>query len=145
MINVADFDLLNDQALTPQLLRTSKPLYALAATIPPPARLTGATTAGGELCLETTRCVSRTWQLDSTSWTNILIPMVFFAATSARDFSLGDREDRQMLVKTLRRRFPEEVHQTTIILIDCRAFRDPASSALHSESSQVPRFVAGFG
>ena len=37
-----------------------------------------------------------------------------------------------MLVKTLRRRFPEEVHQTKIILIDCRAFRDPASSALRN-------------
>ena len=49
-----------------------------------------------------------------------------------RDFSLGDREDRQMLVKTLRRRFPEEVHQTNIVLIDCRAFRDPASSALRN-------------
>ena len=49
-----------------------------------------------------------------------------------RDFSLGDREDRQMLVKTLRRRFPEEVHQTNIIFIDCRAFRDPASSALRN-------------
>ena len=48
-----------------------------------------------------------------------------------RDFSLGDREDRQMLVKTLRRRFLEEVHQTNI-LIDCRADRDPASSALRN-------------
>ena len=37
-----------------------------------------------------------------------------------------------MLVKTLRRRFPEEVHQTNIMLIDCRAFRDPASSALRN-------------
>ena len=34
LICVADFDLLNDQALTPQLLRASKPLYELAATIP---------------------------------------------------------------------------------------------------------------
>ena len=84
----------------------------------------------------------------------------FFAATSVRDIadefatSLGDREDRQMLVKTLRRRFPEEVHQANIVLIDCRAFRDPASSALRtigefiidhalqdSESSQISRFV----
>ena len=37
-----------------------------------------------------------------------------------------------MLVKTLRRRFPEEVHQTNIILIDCRAIRDPASGALRN-------------
>ena len=49
-----------------------------------------------------------------------------------RDFSLGDREDRQILVKTLRRRFPEEVHQTNIVLIDCCAFRDPARSALRN-------------
>ena len=42
LINVADFDLLNDQALTPQL-------YALAATIPPPTCLTGGTNASGEL------------------------------------------------------------------------------------------------
>ena len=28
LINVADFDLLNDQALTPQLLRASKPMFA---------------------------------------------------------------------------------------------------------------------
>ena len=48
LINVADFELLNDQALTPQLLRASKPTYALAATIPPPTCLTGATNAGGE-------------------------------------------------------------------------------------------------
>ena len=41
LINVADFDLRNDQALTPQLLRASKPMYALAATIPPPTCLTG--------------------------------------------------------------------------------------------------------
>ena len=47
LINVADFDLLNDQALTPQLLR-AKPMYALAATIPPPTCLTGGTTASGE-------------------------------------------------------------------------------------------------
>ena len=44
LINVADFDLLNDQALTPQLLRASKPM-ALAATIPPPTCLTGGTNA----------------------------------------------------------------------------------------------------
>ena len=48
LINVADFDLLNDQALTLQLLRASKPLYALAATIPPPTCLTGGATASEE-------------------------------------------------------------------------------------------------
>ena len=47
LINVADFDLLNDQALTPQLLRASKPMYALAATAAPTC-LTGGTTASGE-------------------------------------------------------------------------------------------------
>ena len=47
LINVADFDLLNDQALTPQLLRASKPMYALAATIPPPTCLPGGTNACG--------------------------------------------------------------------------------------------------
>ena len=48
LTNVADFDLLNDQALTPQLLRASKPMYALAATIQPPTCLTGGTNASGE-------------------------------------------------------------------------------------------------
>ena len=94
LLNVADFDLLNDQALTPQLLRASKPLYALAATIPPPTCLTGGSNASGEhvdILRSLTRlpgnhtCASRTWQLDSTSWTNILVLMVFFAATSVSD------------------------------------------------------------
>ena len=66
--------------------------------------------------------------------------MAIFAATSVSDIvdelvtslSLGDREDRQMLVKTLRRRFPEETRRTDIILIDCRAFRDPSDSALRN-------------
>ena len=48
LINMADFDLLNDQALTPQLLRASKPMYALPATIPPPTSITGGATACGE-------------------------------------------------------------------------------------------------
>ena len=48
LINVADFDLLNDHALTPQLLRASKTMYALAATIPPPTCLTGGTNVGGK-------------------------------------------------------------------------------------------------
>ena len=37
-----------------------------------------------------------------------------------------------MLIKTLRRRFPEETHRTDIILIDCRAFRDPSDSAMRN-------------
>ena len=48
LIYVADFELLNDQALTPQLLRASKPMYALAATIPLPTCLTGGATDSGE-------------------------------------------------------------------------------------------------
>ena len=48
LINMSDFDLLNDQALTPQLLRASKPMYTLAATIPPPTCLTGGANASGE-------------------------------------------------------------------------------------------------
>ena len=72
LINVADFDLLNDQALTPQLLRASKPMYALAATNHPrpvslverlPAESMSTFFARCCLCLETTRCVSRTWKL----------------------------------------------------------------------------------
>ena len=48
LTNMADFDLLNDQALMPQLLRASKPMYALAATIPPPTSITGGATVSGE-------------------------------------------------------------------------------------------------
>ena len=50
--------LLNDQALTPQLLRASKPMYALAATIPPPTCLTGGATANGEH-VDTLRSLAR--------------------------------------------------------------------------------------
>ena len=73
------------------------------------------------------------------SWTNTLEQMVFFHHYISeryhgqiRHFSVGSREDRQMLVKSLRRRFPEEVRQANIVLIDCRAFRDPSSSALRN-------------
>ena len=148
LINVADFDLLNDQALTPQLLRASKPLYALAATIPPPACLTGRTNAGGEH-VDILRSLTRLPGNHTLHFTHVAIGLdvmdeypgtdgLFRRYVSERhcgrirDFSLGDREDRQMLVKTLRRRFPEEVHQTNTVLIDCRAFRDPASSALRN-------------
>ena len=48
LIHMADFDLLNDQSLTPQLLWASKPMYALPATIPPPTSITGGATASGE-------------------------------------------------------------------------------------------------
>ena len=148
LINVADFDLLNDQALTPQLLRASKPMYALAATIPPPTCITGGATAGGEH-VDILRSLVHLPGNHTLRFTHVAIGldvMDEYPDTDGhfrryiserhcgrfRDFSLGDQEDRQMLVKTLRRRFPEEVHQTNIILIDCRAFRDPASSALRN-------------
>ena len=148
LINVADFDLLNDQALTPQLLRASRPctpwqrqyhLQPVSLVERLPAESTSTFFARWCLCLETTRCVSRTWQLDSTSWTNILIPMVIFAATSVSDIvdelatSLSEIEK---IAKCWSRLCvddsPEEVHQSNIVLIDCRAFRDPASSALRN-------------
>ena len=145
---MADFDLLNDQALTPQLLRASKPSYALAATIPPPTCLTGGTNASEEH-VDILRSLTRLPGNHTLRFTHVAIGldvMDEYPGTDGlfrryiserhcgriRDFSLGDREDRQMLVKTLRRRFPEEVHQTNIVLIDCRAFRDPASSALRN-------------
>ena len=148
LINVADFDLLNDQALTHQLLRASKPMFALAATIPPPTCLTGGTSASGEH-VDILRSLTRLPGNHTLRFTHVAIGldvMDEYPGTDGlfrryiserhcgriRDFSLGDREDRQMLVKTLRRRFPEEVHQTNIVLIDCRAFRDPASSALRN-------------
>ena len=141
---MADFDLLNDQALTPQLLRASKPLYALAATIPPPTCLTGGTNTSGEH-VDTLRSLTRLPGNHTLRFTHVAIGLdvmdeypgthgLFRPSISERhcgrirDFSLGDREDRQMLVKTLRRRFPEEVRQSNIVLIDCRAFRDPASN-----------------
>ena len=46
-----------------------------------------------------------------------------------------------MLVKTLPRRFPEEVHQTNIVLIVCRAFRDPASSALRNPLERLSKIL----
>ena len=91
LINVADFDLLNDQALTAQLLRESKLMYAqyhlrLVSLVERLfAESMSTLFARWRICLETTRCASRTWQLDSTSWTNILILMVIFAATSVSD------------------------------------------------------------
>ena len=148
LFDVADFDLLNDQALAPQLLRASKPMYALAATIPPPTCLTGGATASGEHVdiLRSLAPLPGNHTLRFTHVATGLDVMDEYPDTDGsfrryiserhcgriRDFSLGDREDRQMLVKTLRRRFPEEVHQTNIILIDCRAFRDPATSALRN-------------
>ena len=75
LINMADLDLLNDQALTPQLLRASKPTYALPATIP---------TAGGEpantlsslapMPLNPTLNFTRV-AIGLTSWTSIPSPM----------------------------------------------------------------------
>ena len=144
LINVADFDLLNDQALTPQLLRASKPLYALAATIPPPTCLTGGTNASGEH-VDILRSLTRLPGNHTLRFTHVAIGldvMDEYPGTDGlfrryiserhcgriRDFSLGDREDRQMLVKTLRRRFPEEVHQTNIVLIKKRTLLIPRTA-----------------
>ena len=118
LINVADFDLLNDQALTPQLLRASKPLYALAATIPPPTCLTGGANASGEH-VDILRSLTRLPGNHTLRFTHVAIGldvMDEYPGTDGlfrryiserhcgriRDFFLGDREDRQMLVKTLR-------------------------------------------
>ena len=123
-------------------------MYALAATIPPPTCLTGGTNASGGH-VDILRSLTRLPGNHTLRFTHVAIGLDvmdeypgtdgFFRRYISerhcgriRDFSLGDREDRQMLVKTLRRRFPEEVHQTNIVLIDCRAFRDPASSALRN-------------
>ena len=123
-------------------------MYALAATIPPPTCLTGGTNASG-VHGDILRSLTRLPGNHTLRFTHVAIGldvMDEYPGTDGlfrryiserhcgriRDFSLGDREDRQMLVKTLRRRFPEEVHQTNIVLIDCRAFRDPASSALRN-------------
>ena len=154
LINVADFDLLNDQALTPQLLRASNTVYALAATIPPPTCLTGGTNASGEH-VDILHSLTRLPGNHTLRFTHVAIglgAMDEYLGTDGlfrryiserhcgrtRDFSLGDRGDRQMLVKTLRRRFPEEVHQTNIVLIDCSAFRDPASGALRNHKGVHP-------
>ena len=145
---MADFDLLNDQALTPQLLRASKPMYALAATFPPLTCIAGGATASGEP-VDILRSLVPLLGNPTLRFTHVAIGldvMDEYPDTDGhfrryiterhcgrtRDFSLGDREDRQMLVKTLRRRFPNEVHRTNIVLIDCRAFRYPASSALRN-------------
>ena len=139
LINVADFGLLSDRA------RASKPMYALAATIPPPTCITVGATASGEH-VDILRSLVPLPGNHTLRFTRVAIGldvMDEYPDTDGhfrryiserhcgrtRDFSLGDREDRQLLVKALRHRFPEEVHQTNIILIDCRAFRDPASSA----------------
>ena len=110
LINVAEFDLLNDQASTPQLLRASKPMYALAATIPPPTCLTGGTNACGEH-VDTLRSLTRLPGNHTLRFTHVAIGldvMDEYPGTDGlfrryiserhcgriRDFSLGDREDR---------------------------------------------------
>ena len=148
LINVADFDLLNDEALTPQLLRASKPLYALAATLPPPTCLTGGTNASGEH-VDILRSLTRLPGNHTLRFTHVAIgldSMDEYPGTDGlfrrhiserhhgriRDFSLGDREDRQMLVKTLRRRSQRRYIKRTSFSLICRALRDPASSALRN-------------
>ena len=129
LIKMADFDLLNDQALTRQLLGASKPMYALAATIPPPTCLTGGTNARGEHVdiLRSLTCLPGSHTLRFTHVAIGLDVMDENPGTDGlfrryiserhrgriRDFSLGDREDRQMLVKTLRRRFQRRYTKRT--------------------------------
>ena len=96
LINVADFDWLNDQALTPQLLRASKPTYALAATLPPPTCLTGGTNASGEH-VDILRSLTRLPGNHTLRFTHVAIGLDvmdeypgtdgFFAATSVRDIA----------------------------------------------------------
>ena len=153
--NVADLDLLNDQASTPQLLRASKLMYALAATIPLPTCFTGGTNIGGEH-VDILRSLTRLPGNHTLRFTHVAIGlnvMDEYPDTDGhfrryiserycgriRDFSLGDREDCQMLVKILRRRFPEEVHQSNIVLVDCRAVSDLASNCETIEEFIRPR------
>ena len=99
LINMADFDLLNDQALTPQLLRASKPMYALAATIPPPTCLTGGATDSGEH-VDILRSLAPLPGNHTLRFTHTAIGLDVMDEYPDTD--------GQMLVKTLRRRFPEE-------------------------------------
>ena len=133
---MADFDLLNDQALTPQLLRASKPMNALPATIPtePVNTLSSLTHLAGDPTLHVTHVAIGFDVVDEYPESDGFFRHYISERHSrrARDFSLGDRADRQMLVKTLHRRLPEETHRTDIIFIDCRAFRDPSDIALRN-------------
>ena len=134
LINLADFDLVNDQALTPQLLRASKPMYALPPTITPPTSITGGATASGEP-VNILRSLAPMPVNPTLRFTHVAIGLDVMDeypesddhfrryiserhCGGARDFSPGDREDHQVLVKTLRRRFPEEARRTDIILLD---------------------------
>ena len=109
LINVADFDLLNDQAMTPQLLRASKPMYALAATIPPPTCLTGGTNASGEH-VDILRSLTRLPGNHTLRFTHVAIGLDVMDEYPGTD----------------------GLFRTNIVLIDFRAFRDPASSALRN-------------
>ena len=136
LINMADFDLLNDQALTPQLLRASKSMSALPATIPtePVNTLSSLTPLPRNPMLHFTHVAIGLDVVDKYPESDGLFRHYISERHYGRDraFSVGDREDRQMLIKTLRRRFPEETHRTDIVPIDCRAFRDPSDSALRN-------------
>ena len=114
---------MNDQALTPHLLRASKPMYALATTIRPPTCIIGGANASGEH-VSILRSLAPLPGNHTLRFTHVAIGLDvmdeypdtdghFRRYISARhcgrtrDFFLGDREDRLMLVKTLRRRFPD--------------------------------------
>ena len=55
--------------------------------------------------------------------------MVFSAATSVSDI-VDEFVTSLLKIEKIAKCWSEEVHQTNIVLIDCRTFRDPASSAL---------------
>ena len=141
LIHVADFDMLNDQALTSQLLRASKPMCALPATIStePVNTLSSLTHLPGNPTLHFTHVAIGLDVVDECAESDGLFRHYISERhyERARDFSIGDREDRQMLSKTLRRRFQEETSRTDIILIDCRAFRDPSDSALQNHRESI--------
>ena len=167
---MADFDLLNDQALTPQLLRASKPLYALAATIPPPTCLTGGATASGEQ-VDILRSLTPLPGNHTLRFTHVAIGLDLMDeypdpdghfrryiseghCGRIRDFSIGDREDRQMLVRHCvddsQRRYTKRTSFSLIVVLSgilpavlCETIGE--SIRPHSESSQVLRFVAEFG
>ena len=121
-INVADFDLLNDQASTPQLLRASKPMYGLAATIPPPTCLTGGTNAGGEHA-DILHSLTRLLGNHTLRFTHVAIGL--------------DVMDEYPGTDGLFRRYISETLRTNSRLLSCRSRRSP--NAGQDFASTIPR------
>ena len=129
LIDMADFELLNDQALTPQLLRAYKPMCALAATIPPPTCITGGATASGEH-VDILRSLVPLPGNHTLRFTHVAIGLDVMdeyldidghfrryiseqLCERTRDFSLGDRRAfRDLASSALPHRW--EVHPTTL-------------------------------